>query len=78
MKTLLIVVMIATAASVAHADGVGLYAEQDVRLDDVHVRRIRDTSNGIVCYVAKGFMQGTGYSSSRGDTVAISCLKEIR
>lgn len=59
--------------TVARADAPSLVAEESTRLGEVEVRRVRDTSNGVVCYVANSYAYAV---QPRGRTVAIHCLKE--
>lgn len=56
--------------SVALATDGGLFAEQVTSADGASVRRIRDTTNGVVCYLASN---REGYSVN-GGRVAISCV----
>ena len=49
----------------------GLFAEQSTEVDGVRIRRIRDTSNNVVCYVASA--KRLGYNV---ETVAIDCLQD--
>lgn len=52
----------------------GLFAEQSTDVDGVKVRRIRDTSNGVVCYVASSRNLRDNWGTTIG--VGISCLPE--
>ena len=58
----------------AHADTpAGIYAESSMRVDDATVRRVRDRSNGVVCYLVTNYAYA---QAPYGRTVAIDCLKE--
>lgn len=50
----------------------GLYFEQKTSGGGVEVRKMRDTGNGVVCYVTK---EATG-NVRNAFSVGISCLKE--
>jgi hypothetical protein len=50
----------------------GLSAEADVRVDGVLVRRVRDPSNGVVCYVASSYAYAV---APHGNTLAVACVK---
>jgi hypothetical protein len=56
----------------ARADVGGLSAEADVRVDGVLVRRVRDPSNGVVCYVASSYAYAV---APHGNTLAVACVK---
>ena len=60
----------------ARADGTGLYMEQVIGADGVNVRRIRDTREGVVCYVAKARENNSRSHSSDIVSVGISCVRE--
>lgn len=65
------------AHDAAAANPDGIFAEDTIHLGDVSVKRVRDTHDHVVCYVARGYLEGTGYNSSSGSTVAISCLRQV-
>jgi len=50
-----------------------LSAEASVRVDDMVIRRVRDPSNGVVCYTTSSYAFAV---APHGRTVAIACLKE--
>jgi len=56
----------------ARADVGGLSAEADVRADGVLIRRVRDPSNGVVCYVASSYAYAV---APHGNTLAVACVK---
>ena len=62
----------------ARADGSkpGLFMEQVIGADGVNVRRIRDTGEGVVCYVAKARENNSRSHSSDIVSVGISCVRE--
>ena len=51
MKKIGLVLAGVLVASAGLAAGEGLYAEQGGSADGVKIRRWRDTTNGVVCYV---------------------------
>lgn len=59
-------------AATAQGDIGGLSAEADTRIDDMLVRRIRDPSNGVVCYMTTQYAFA---AAPHGRTVAIACVK---
>lgn len=65
-------------SSLAKAEPVqGLFFELRSEAGGIEVRRLRDPSEGVVCYVAKGPMvKGDMGTRAFGMPVAISCLKE--
>lgn len=71
------ILLIATVTSVlltaaAWADGkTGMFWTSNTAADDVSVRRLNDSTNGVVCYVAKSTTPVYG----AGVSVAISCIK---
>lgn len=70
---LILVVTTLVTAQAVKGDVGGLSAEADVRVDGVLVRRVRDPSNGMVCYVASSYAYAV---APHGNTLAISCAKE--
>ena len=65
-------------AGVAAADSDGMYFEQSATSSGVTVTRMRDTHEGVICYVAHGGVQGNGYVRISGEIPSISCLREER
>ncbi len=56
----------------------GLFVEKSTATDGVTIRRIRDTEEGVVCYIVVGKTQsdiGPTAHSFRGSSPAISCVK---
>lgn len=72
LALLVLVVLACVAVREAHADVGGLSAEADVRADGVLVRRVRDPSNGVVCYVASSYAYAV---APHGNTLAVACVK---
>lgn len=50
-------------AGVAVADSDGMYFEQSATASGITVTRVRDTREGVICYVAHGRLLGDGYST---------------
>lgn len=76
-RALLVLAAVTCGAAVAGATAGGLYAESATSVDGVTVRRVRDTEEGVVCYVASGSIvsdQTTSYSF-RGRLPSISCVR---
>lgn len=71
----LLVCALLGVATLAHAEPEGLSAEAGTRVDDMTIRRVRDTSNGVVCYVASSYAYSV---APRGRTVAIDCVQEAK
>lgn len=63
-----------TVAGIGFASSRGLFAEQSASAGGIEVRRFRDTSNGVVCYAAKG--QPIKGRATSAFSVAISCVRE--
>jgi hypothetical protein len=61
-------------ARALRAEPVGLYSEQSTVVDGVTVRRVRDRSNGVICYVGST----PGFSNVWGQQPAISCVQGVR
>ena len=73
MRNILITVAVLTLLGSVNAQpNPGLYSETSTRVDDATVRRIRDTSNGVVCYLVTNYAYA---QAPHGRTVAIDCLK---
>lgn len=72
-KSLLLTLVLLVLSLPVSAAAPGLYAEHSTSVDGVTVRRVRDTTEGIVCYVAVGHSWVGGYNTSPG--VGISCLR---
>jgi hypothetical protein len=64
---------VALALATPAPPAMGLTAEDVVRTDDSTIRRVRDGSNGVVCYVVQSYAYAV---APHGRTVAISCLSE--
>lgn len=76
MKLLVAAVAAAIVSNVAYAATEGLFAEQNTSADDVTVRRVRDTKEHVVCYIASGHVRGSSITAYDGRSVAVSCLPE--
>jgi len=76
LAALLLLAAFGFVAGIAHGAAAGLFAEQSTNVDGVNVRRIRDTSEGVVCYMASVPRDSGRYGGS--PTVALSCLRESR
>jgi hypothetical protein len=72
-----LVFSIASTSASANAENVtsfgAMSAEAGVRVDDLVVRRVRDTALGNVCYVAQSYAFA---AAPHGRVVAIDCLPE--
>jgi hypothetical protein len=53
VKYLVLAILLLSVPAVAQAPG--LAAEDSVRTDDMVVRRVRDGSNGVVCYAVSSY-----------------------
>ena len=76
---LLLVAIVYACVGQAEASQPGVYWEAGTAADGVGVRRLRDSANGVVCYVAKAKEPNSydGYGSGDIDivSVGISCVK---
>lgn len=70
-RLVMLVAGLLVLVGVAEASSPGLYFEASATADGVYVRRMRDTSNGVTCYIARG---RNAYDSV-ADAVGISCVK---
>jgi len=77
MKRLLVAVICVFIAGAAGAQTQGLFMEKSTFTDDVTVRRIRDTEEGVLCYIAIGHTDSVpGVSGMfHGKNPAISCVR---
>lgn len=67
--------LVAYAFPAGAAELGGLYAEKHTAVDGISVRRVRDTEEGVVCYVAVGVVPPGRPDMVGGQSAAISCLR---